>query len=258
MDILRFLRTARWLTTRQVHRRFFPRASVSAARRRLRKLATAGYVRKHQEDRTREALFTLGRLGARALEQGGRAAILLERKPPAQLDHFLAVNTIRIAAELSGSLSYFFAFWELPAAGWRHSLIPDALFALGDRTFAVEFDAASEGIRFFVRTKIEGYRRGLPGFPLAAVLVVADREARMEALMRRVADDRGQFLFTTIDEVRQRGILAPIYRRYPGHACSLEVLRRENSLQEGSFVYATGCEHFEGASSGSWSEHRSE
>jgi hypothetical protein len=250
MDLLRLLRSARWLTSGQVHRRFFPQASMSAARRRLRKLATAGYVRKHQEDRTREALFTLDREGARAVEQSGGTAILLERKPPAQLDHFLAVNTIRIAAELSGSLSYFFAFWELPAAGWRHSLIPDALFALGDRTFAVEFDAASEGIRFFVRTKIKGYERGLPGFPLTAVLVVADREARMAALMQRAADDRGQFLFTTIDEVRRRGILAPIYRRHPGDTCSLEVLRRENSFQEGNAVPSIGYEHFEGASSG--------
>ena len=116
----------------------------------------------------------------------------------------------------------------MPAAGWQHSLIPDAVFALGNRTFAVEFDAASEGVQFFVRTKIAGYRRGLAGLPLTAVLVVADREARMEALERAVADAGGQFLFTTIADIRKRGLRAPIYHRHCGGICSLEMFRREN------------------------------
>jgi len=217
-DLLGLLRAARWLTTGQVHRRFFPRATVGAARRRLRRLAAANYVRKHQEDRMREALFTLGRDGARVLEAAGSKPVRLERTPPAQLDHFLAVNTIRIAAELCGSLSYFFSYWELPASGWRHPLIPDAVFALGDRNFAAEFDRGVEGIKFFMRTKVAVYRRGLPGFPFVAVLVVADRTARMEALARAVGDGDGRFVFTTIDAIRDRGLLAPIYHRHPGAA----------------------------------------
>src|SRR4029077_20230786 len=105
--------------------------------------------------------------------------IALERRPPTQREHFLAVNDVRIAAELAGSLSYFFAYWELPGLGWRHSLIPDAVFQLTDRTFAMELDRGVEGIQFFLRTKITGYRRGLDGLPLSAILIVTDRDARM-------------------------------------------------------------------------------
>jgi hypothetical protein len=202
-----------------------------------------------------EALFTLGREGVRVLEKSGSKAIQLERRPPTQLDHFLAVNTIRIAAELCGSLSYFFAYWELPALGWRHVLIPDAVFALGDRTFAVEFDRGVEGVRFFMRTKIAVYRCGLPGFAFAAVLVVVDREARMESLARAVVDGGGEFLFTTIDAIRDRGLLAPIYCRNAGSPaepllgkCSFEVSGRENTFVAASNVTSMDCEKSSAAS----------
>src|SRR5438128_1479212 len=36
-ELFRLLRGARWLSTGQIHRRFFPHASVDAARKRLRK-----------------------------------------------------------------------------------------------------------------------------------------------------------------------------------------------------------------------------
>src|SRR5689334_14732823 len=52
-EILRFMPTARCLSTTQAHRRFFRGASMSAVRRRLRLLAKAGYLRKHQQDRMR-------------------------------------------------------------------------------------------------------------------------------------------------------------------------------------------------------------
>ena len=66
-----------------------------------------------------EALFRLGRAGKRVLEVARAAPIALERRPPTQKEHFVAVNDMRIAAELAGSLSYFFAYWELPGLGWR-------------------------------------------------------------------------------------------------------------------------------------------
>ena len=241
MEILTLLRPARWLETSQLHRRFFAPATLSAARKRLRRLAAAGCIRKHQGDRMREALFTIGREGARLFERRAGGAVALEKRPPLQRDHFLAVNTIRIAAELCGSLSYFFAYWELPAAGWRHSLIPDAVMSLGGRTFALEIDRGVEGIRFFMRTKIAVYRRGLAGFPLDAVLVVADRKTRMEALARAIDDDQGRFLFSTIDEISQHGLLAPVLYRQPDgtgepaiRGGSAEKLRRENSFPASS------------------------
>jgi hypothetical protein len=42
---------------------------------------------------------------------------------------------------------------------------------------------------------------------------VADREARMHALMRAIADDREIFWFTTIERVRQHALTSPIFFR---------------------------------------------
>src|ERR1039458_6340959 len=155
IDLLRILRAARWLTTSQVRRRFFPRATLSAARRRLRRLAAAGYVRKHQENRMREAMFTLGQEAIRVLEAetDGGNSVALERRPPKQLEHLAGINDIRIAAELCGQLSYFFAAWELPGIGWKHPIVPDAIFRTADRTFAIEYDRGGEGLRYFIGSK---------------------------------------------------------------------------------------------------------
>lgn len=256
-DLLRLLRAARWLTTGQVRRRFFPHATVSAARRRLRKLAAAGYLRKHQENRMREAMFTLGRESWRVLEtesDGGRS-VCLERRLPKQLEHLAGINDIRIAAELCGQLSYFFAAWELPGIGWKHPIVPDAIFRAANQTFAVEYDRGGEGLRYFVGSKIACYRRGLPGFPVADVLVVVDRDTRLEALARAIADGRDQFAFTTIGAIRDRGMLAPIWRRVPGGAagtligtCSPEVSCRGNTVIAASGVNAMDYENFGAAS----------
>src|SRR5436853_547170 len=81
----------------------------------------------------------------------------LPRRPPKQLAHLAGINDIRIAAELAGHLSYFFACWELPAFDWPHPIIPDAVCALSGRTFAIEYDRGMEGVRFFAETKITRY-----------------------------------------------------------------------------------------------------
>jgi hypothetical protein len=256
-DLLRLLRAARWLTTGQVRRRFFPDASASAARRRLRKLTAAGYLVKHQEDRMREALFTVGREAGHVLEteQDGGTPVVVERRLPKQLEHLTGINDIRIAAELTGRLAYFFAAWELPTLGWKHPIVPDAVFRAAERTFAVEYDRGGEGLRYFIGSKIAQYRRGLPGFPVAAVLVVVDRESRLGALARAIADGRDRFAFTTIGAIRDRGILAPIWRRTPdGKAeplidtCSFEVFRRGNRSAAASDAESTDCGNFGAAS----------
>src|SRR2546422_1007913 len=214
MDLLELLRAARWLTTQQVRRRFFPHATLDATRKRLRKLTEAGYIVLCQEHRMQEALYSLGREGKRVLETNGAEEVVLERKLPSQVHHLSGINDIRIAAETRLPLSYFFACWELPAVGWRHPLIPDAVFSSGERTFAVEFDRGGENIRFFIRTKVAAYLRGLEGFPLTAVLIVTDRRARMDSLARAIRDDAGRFLFTTIDLVRKHDLAAPIFYRH--------------------------------------------
>ena len=151
-----------------------------------------------RRDRMSQALFSVGPQGKRVLESIGIEGVTLERKAPIQIEHFTALNDLRISAELTGSLSYFFASWELPGCGWSHPLIPDAIFAMGDRTFALEFDRGLEGIQFFIRTKITAYQRGLQGFPLSAVVVIADSDARMKSLARAICGLCRDVIFSTL------------------------------------------------------------
>jgi hypothetical protein len=132
-----------------------------------------------------------------------REEIALERRPPKQLEHFLAINEARISAELSEGLAYFFASWELPAIGWKHSLIPDALFSLGGHTFALEVDRGFESIRYFMRTKVGPYAAGLPGLYLSGgVLVVAHTATRCRSLARAIGTAHSGFMFTTLHAVQ--------------------------------------------------------
>lgn len=220
MALLRLLASARWLTTSQIHARFFPEARTDTASQRLLKLSKAGYLVSFRQSRMSESLFTLGPEGKRALEQSSANNIVLERRVPKQLEHLRGVNDVRIAAEREESLRFFFSYWELPGLKWTYPIIPDALFALGGKTFAVEYDRGCEGLRFFVRSKVTVYRQGLLELPLAAVLVVADRRARMESLARAIGS--GGFLYTTIDQVRKQGLTAPIFvEDVAGEAVSL-------------------------------------
>lgn len=211
IDILKLLSAARWLSTMQIHRRFFGRASVDAARKRLRKLAQSRYLVTFQENRMSEIYFGLGSGGKRWLATNGSREVALERRPPRQLSHFSGINDIRIAAELSGALSYFFACWELPALNWPHPIIPDAVFAIHGKTLAVEFDRGQESTRFFKKTKVALYQKGLAGLPISTVIIVADRKARMATLAHGISDDRGKMLFTTLDLVQKHGLSAPMF-----------------------------------------------
>jgi len=243
IDLFHLLHAARWLTTRQVRTRFFPKATADAARKRLRKLVDGKYLVMYRENRMSEALFALGPEGKRMLEISGKE-VTLERKPPAQVLHLVGINDLRLSAELTGEIAYFFACWELPGVGWRYSVIPDAVFSTGGRTFALEFDRGVESVRFFMKTKVEFYRKALEGFPLAAVLVIADRKARMESLARSIPNERGLFLFSTIDEVRKRGLLGPVFLRgtneEPVSLFSGSLLRL--SCRQESFLSSSGAE----------------
>jgi hypothetical protein len=214
------LRVARWLTTGQICRRFFPRATADAARKRLRKLVAARYLSRYRAHAMTETLFRLGPEGKQLLEERATDRVVVERRPPRQLEHFVGINDVRIAAELSGKLRYFFACWELPGLGWAHPVIPDAVFALDEQTFALEFDRGLESIRFFKRTKLPAYCQGFDGLPLTAILVVTDRAARMESMLQALGvDDR--ILFTTIGLVREHGFGAPIFQRQLGERVEL-------------------------------------
>jgi hypothetical protein len=215
MDLLNLLKTARWLTTAQVHRRFFPGSTIDAARKRLRKLVHAKTLLMVQPHPMSPALFTLGVQGKRILEGRGGDAIVLERKPPAHVDHFVAINDLRIAAEMSGSLQYFFSHSELAGIGWRSSVLPDAVFNLGGKTYAAEVDRGMEGVGYFVKTKMLPYRRGLEGFPLTALLIITESSPRMASLAKAIGTS-DLVLFSTFDLVRGRGFAGPIFCREPG------------------------------------------
>jgi hypothetical protein len=243
MDLLRLLAAARWLTTGQVRRRFFASASLSATRRRLRILARTGYVRKHQENRMYEAVFALGIQGKRVLERSGNDGIALERRPPKQLEHLTGINDIRIAAEMAGGLAYFFAAWELPGIGWKLPMVPDAVFQIADRTFAAEYDRGLEGLKYFA-LKTAWYRSGPPELPLAAVLVVADRDSRRRTLADAIGDRDGRFFCTTIEAVRSEGLPRPM-RGDAGPGCSDDVSRRENGFISASSLESGDCKNSE-------------
>jgi len=222
-NLLGLLRQARWLTTGQVHARFFPHATRDAVRKRLRKLVQEKYLVMVRPHHMSEAIFALGAQGQRVLEDLGSDPVTLERKPPAQLDHLRGVNDCRIAAELE-DCSYFFACWELAKLNWRHPLIPDAIFSLQGQTMAIEFDRGFEGAAFFARTKLPHYERGFPDLPCSRVLVVTESVVRMKALARAIGGTQVDILFTTVDLIQMRGFDAPIFHRNPCEECQPESL----------------------------------
>src|SRR6267154_1465468 len=59
----------RWLTTTQIHRLYFPRATLNAVQKRLRKLTETGYLRTHREGVFSEALHAPGPQGKVILEE---------------------------------------------------------------------------------------------------------------------------------------------------------------------------------------------
>lgn len=214
VNILRLLQAARWLSTPQIQRRFFPGVTPDAVRKRLRKLTRAGYLGTVRQSPMSPALFRLGPAGKRLLEESGADGIPLERTLPAQIDHLLGINDLRLTAELTSRLDWFFACWELSRLRWPHAIIPDGLMSLADRTFALEFDRGGEGSKI-VQTKFAAYRKGLPGFPIYGVLVVVDRASRMAALAKAAGESSG-VLFSTVDLVRNQGFSAPIFYAQPG------------------------------------------
>ena len=213
-DLFRLLRTARWLTTGQIHERFFAPATVDATRKRLRKLVAHHYLIVRRTHRMDQSWFALGRAGKQALQNAGVEEVSLERRVPTQVEHFRGINDCRILAELAGC-GYFFACWELPGVGWRERLIPDAIFTIQNQLFAVEYDRGMEGAEFFARTKIPSYERGFAGFPCRGLIVLTDSQQRMVVLDRAIGTTTIDIRYSTVQMMRERGLGQPIFHRYP-------------------------------------------
>src|SRR5260370_9213299 len=88
----------RWLTTGQIQRLYFPKATLNAVQKRLRKLSDAGYLRSYREHPTAEAVHALGPKGKPLVEEKGIEAGV-SSEVPQQPEHLLGVNEIRIAVE---------------------------------------------------------------------------------------------------------------------------------------------------------------
>jgi len=157
-----------------------------------------------RQNRLSECWFTLGKEGKRILEADICDEVRLERMLPKQRQHLLGINDVRISAELTSNLSYFFACWELPGLGWDRVVIPDAVFSLGGKKVVLEYDRGFENTQFFVTTKMAAYRQGLSGLPLSEILVTSDSPAWLNALRRAVGDER--VVYTTIEKIRQEGL----------------------------------------------------
>jgi hypothetical protein len=176
------LGAARWLTTSQVAESCFAGLTPEMARRRLRLLREAHYVRAVQSNSMAEALHTVGPRGLELLSEERAKQTRLERTLPKNLSHLTGINQIRIAVECTAradglALGFFFACWELQAHGWKMPIIPDAACRVkrGEKsaTALFEYDRGEERPSYLL-AKFARYRDGLAGFPFSRVVIVAE------------------------------------------------------------------------------------
>jgi Replication-relaxation len=198
---------------------------VNAVQKRLRKLVEAGYLRSYRESLLTEALHAPGPKAKAVFEENGMD-YSGPNEVPRQAAHLAGVNDIRIAVETGTvPVAYFFAYWQIGALGWPHAVIPDAVFGLrapGRRNFAVEYDRGTESLAVLV-AKFGTYQDGLPGFSLEAVVLVTERERRMEALERELRK-RGnaiRVLVGAVPDLQTTGIDACTFTELGGRSCIL-------------------------------------
>src|SRR5271154_3476597 len=108
--LLTKLGVCRWLTTTQGQRLYFPEATWTAVQKRLRKLSEAGYLRAHREHLPAEAVPAVGPKAKPLVEEKG-IGVTLSHEVPAQLEHLIGVNDVRVAVEAGGaSVAWFFGY----------------------------------------------------------------------------------------------------------------------------------------------------
>lgn len=189
-ELFQLLAAARWLSTRQVHRRFFPSRSVNAVNKRLRKLVDGGFLRMSRPDRTAEAYVRLGS-ASRSLLDG---AVTIPKRLPKHLEHFRRINDVRLwflqQQDSHGlPLTRFAAEWEFRNVGQAWPVVPDGLALLGvpegRGSIAVEVDCATEPVALF-RDKMRHYLD--PDSRFRWVLIGAPGWRRVRSLVRALYD----------------------------------------------------------------------
>jgi hypothetical protein len=178
----------RWLTTAQIQRLYFPRASSNAVQKRLRKLSDAGFLRSHREHPTAEAVHAVGPKG-KPLVEGKGVEVAVGGEVPKQLEHLLGINEIRIAVETGAvPVAYFFPYWQLASLSWTLPVIPDAVFAFKPperHAFVIEYDRGTETQEKLLG-KLTCYDNGLPGFAFESVLLFTEGNRRFDLLSREM------------------------------------------------------------------------
>jgi Replication-relaxation len=210
----------RWLTTDQLRRLYFPKASLNAVQKRLRKLADAGYLRSYREHPTAESLHAVGPKGKPLVEEKG-VEVMAGSDVPGQGEHLRGVNEIRVGVEQATvPVGFFFAYWQLADLGWRYPVIPDAVFAVHAperRVFITEYDRGTETLEKLVG-KLRRYAEGLEGFPFEAVLIVTAERRRHDLLSRdmRTKAVSVPVLVASEEEVREAGLFETEFVELPG------------------------------------------
>lgn len=185
--ILDALTRMRFLTTTLLSLLFFA-GSRDAANKRLRRLLDGGYVKAWVVSLARDNVYSLTRRGFAALgATAEHAPASTPRSLDGNLDHLLAINTVRVAlartlaGAAEGELVWWRSDWELRTHRGQRT-IPDALFAVAwpdgaERVFALEVEHHTRAPRSFqaklLRYASASYRPGsLLGQTSPVVLVV--------------------------------------------------------------------------------------
>jgi hypothetical protein len=189
--ILAECQAARFLTTSQIQRMFFPGVSGDGVRKRLRKLVEDQYLTPFSSRAFSETLHALGRASAGFFREEP-AASLPPRSLPDHIEHLVGINDIRAVVTVPAGmppvrLRYFFAHWELGQFHWTLPVIPDAVFCLErdlPYTFAVEYHRGTERGNA-LPDKLKQYRVLQISFPIHALLFISEG-ATCDRLARRL------------------------------------------------------------------------
>ncbi len=180
-ELFKLLGRARWLSTAQVGRPFFPGVSLNAVSKRMRRLVSGGFLFGTRPDRTGDCYF---RLTKQSAEEVGEE-VVVPRKLPAQLEHTRLVNDIRVwLATLPIPPHRFLAEWEFRPYETREAQVPDAILVVTiaghERRLAVEVDCGTENTTVLAR-KLLGYQHALDDGQLSGVVMFLPGQKRLKS-----------------------------------------------------------------------------
>ncbi|HVN86962.1 MAG TPA: replication-relaxation family protein [Candidatus Binatia bacterium] len=217
----------RFLTTRQLADLFFD-GSRAAANKRLRRLLDAGVVRVWLRNLNTDNVYAITPRGRRVLETCSTASpetagvITCPRTLDGQLDHLLAINSIRVVLAMDlpdtgGVIAWWRSDWELRVHS-RQRNIPDALFALnwldiGERVFALEVEHHTRAPRRFagklLRYWAASYHRSGASSRTNPIVLVVGHSPAWLARYRTVLAPRAvstNVWFASFDDLNRHGV----------------------------------------------------